>query len=82
GLSLMRILGSASRAIGLFKQISPIIGDFKPIISQVPKFYNKLAQLRQNASNLGPTLKSKMVLPTNDTFKLNSFKNSGPTFFQ
>ncbi len=82
GLSLFRILGSASRAIGIAKQLSPLITEMKPIISKVPVLFERLQNLRGMASNL--TSINLNNIANNE--KYNSLtpqdKVSGPVFFQ
>lgn len=52
GLSLVRILGTVSRTIGMFRQVSPIINDLKPLISKVPVLMNRLSNIRNTTYNL------------------------------
>lgn len=82
GLSLMRILGSASRALGILRQISPIVNDFKPLVAQVPKLYNHLVKMRENVATLSPMLKTNLSQFPQTTNNAQSGINTGPNFFQ
>lgn len=81
GLSLMRILGSASKAIGIFKQISPIINDVKPLLSKMPKLIERLNNVRENSLKFkNRTLQTLETLNAEKNIKTSI--NPGPTFFQ
>lgn len=82
GLSLMRILGSVSRTLGIVRQVAPIYQNIKPLILKAPQFFARLyslsgtAQKARNSipqfTNARPNLSSKV---TNDI-------EGGPVFFQ
>lgn len=83
GLSLVRILGSASRAIGIFRQVSPIIKDIKPLISKVPKFMERLNAARSNAALFTSSINRSINGNIQNIEKnVPSSKNAGPIFFQ
>ncbi len=83
GLSLFRILGSASRAIGIAKQLSPLITEMKPIISKVPVLFERLQNLRGMVSNLS-NVNLKNNSDVNNNYKVQStqINEYGPVFFQ
>lgn len=84
GLSLVRILGSASRAIGIFRQISPLISEMKPLISTVPKLAEKLNNIRNNVSVLTTVGRNNSFSypSTNQLTPKETGENKGPVFFQ
>ncbi len=83
GLSLFRILGSASRAIGIAKQLSPLITEMKPLISKVPVFFERLQNLRGMANNLTNVNINSITNKNNGNNVPNPNKiGSGPVFFQ
>lgn len=83
GLSLVRVLGTLSRTLGIVRQISPIYKEIKPIISKAPVFLERLGALRMNANNLKNLNfgNSTPMKSTNETDNIQK-NNSGPVFFQ
>ncbi len=78
GLSLFRILGSTSRAIGIAKQLSPLITEIKPIISKVPLLMERLQKLRGIGNNL------TYLNTPKSSYDMKEYPQtqSGPVFFQ
>lgn len=83
GLSLVRVLGTLSRTLGIVRQISPIYKEIKPIISKAPVFLERLGALRMNANNF-KNLNYGNSMPMKSTNETDNIQknNSGPVFFQ
>lgn len=82
GLSLVRILGSLSRTMGVVKQIAPIYKEVKPLLSKAPLFFQKLNSLRNvtyNMQNTGLEMAKNFNISNNQT---DDYTSSGPVFFQ
>jgi len=86
GLSLVRILGSLSKTIGIYRQVSPILSDMKPLMSKVPEIFNRISSIRNTATSLKGNLplNSNFVNTPSNTFSNNMEMpvNKGPVFFQ
>lgn len=84
GLSLTRILGSASRAIGIARQIAPIYRDIKPLIKKVPVLFERLASIRNTAYTYRDYDYYNEDSKENigDYNIIDNVSNLGPTFFQ
>lgn len=84
GLSLVRILGTLSRTIGVVRQISPIYKDIKPLLSKAPLFFERLNNMRNAAVNLKNLSDTPLIQNTTNSEKNlpKTVNNSGPIFFQ
>ncbi len=84
GLSLVRILGTLSRTLGVVRQFSPLYKDIKPLLSKAPIFFERLANIRNTAMNF-KNYNSQLPLQSiqNDmNSNQNLISNHGPNFFQ
>lgn len=79
GINLFRILGSASRAIGIVKQMSPLITEMKPLITKVPAFFSRIQNLRGMANNLSHINFKNL---DNSMIQNDNYQSNGPVFFQ
>lgn len=84
GLSLMRILGSLSKTVGIVRQFAPIYKEVKPLLSKAPAFFQKLNSIRNTTSTMRDTGRELAMsfgnpapVPTENTTSSN-----GPVFFQ
>lgn len=79
GLSLLRILGSLSKTVGIVRQIAPIYNDIKPLLAKAPLLFERINSIR----NAAYTIKNLPTYMQNDNAKPNIIKgSSGPVFFQ
>ncbi len=82
GLSLMRLLGTLSRTIGMVRQITPIYKDMKPLFSKVPLFLEKLNNIRNVNYNIKNYSLNNIVNDDSNSFTTSDKSASNPTFFQ
>lgn len=81
GLSLVRILGSLSKTVGIVKQFAPLYKEIKPLIQKAPVFLERLNAIRTTTSNF----KRSLPLAQYDQNRIEPREmthSSGPTFFQ
>lgn len=81
GLSIMRVLGSLSRTLGVVRQISPLYRDLKPILKKAPQFFARINGLRGNMRDVQENL-SRPMLDQQKEFLSRENYSGGPVFFQ
>ncbi len=82
GLSLMRILGSLSKTMGIVKQFAPLYKEVKPLLSKAPAFFQRLNSIRNSAYNmreLGTAMSKNFDDSSNQKPEVSS---NSPIFFQ
>ena len=86
GLSLVRILGSISRTLGMVRQVAPIYQGIKPLITKAPEFFARLNNMRnvlQNSTSAFRMPERKVINQyQNDNASFNQNNVNGPVFFQ
>lgn len=81
GLSLVRVLGTLSRTLGLVRQISPLYKEIKPLIAKAPVFFEKMSALRSNVENLR-NLNNGFNVQNTPMTEDSRPSSGGPVFFQ
>lgn len=76
GLSLVRILGSLSRTVGIIRQLTPIYKEIKPVLQKAPILFEKINSLRNISLNNQP------IINKNDNQYEKKLIKDGPVFFQ
>lgn len=78
-MSLMRVLGSISRTLGVVRQVAPIYRDIKPILSKAPIFFARLSGMRDNVRNVREGIG---IVKNVQDYSLQQSNSNGPVFFQ
>lgn len=80
GLSLVRVLGSISRTLGVIRQFAPIYRDIKPLLRKAPLVLEKINNFRRLPFNVNNDISNTDM--SNIIEKTPTLSNSGPVFFQ
>lgn len=77
GISIVRILGSLSKTVGIVRQFAPIYKDIKPLLKKAPILFEKINSLRNTTYNIKNYDYQDITNKTEENNNAN-----GPTFFQ
>lgn len=74
--SLMRLLNSLSKTVGIVREVAPIYQDLSPLIKGIPRVFSRLGEIRGNLYTLKSGINSFNVasIPQNDAGSLRFFQ--------